>query len=265
MNIINKVLIICCLALVSCSNNRKLPIEQEIQGIWFNGYSSLYFNENDCLIRKSKIQKIKFNSNDSFTIIDNDSLKKQEIYIPKIINDTLWLNKNDTRLQAYTKCNPRHSEEIKQLQYSQLTDYNKYNLEINENLEFKLELHIYVSSKIKDGKYKGRISPKLYTYINQHFQLMELDQSNKLKNGIVSDIQEWAAIIQTQKGEEHTFYYNYENNGRGHKIFEFAMNTLPFLLELNETTLEINLDKIENFRTSEFERNIQETNSKLKD
>lgn len=262
-----RLLIFSLLVLINCNPKNKLPLNQEIQGIWCNNFGiciCAYFADENCVIEKAKIQKIISNDNSKLQVVDLESKGDTIIYEPEIIKDTLWLNKSKkTVLKAYTRCDLQHNEAIKNFKFSQSSASNEYSFELNDSLEFQLRIWNY--HKIKKGNYKGQITQELNTYINNYFRLLELDKSNKLKLGITSDIQEWASIVRTQKGEEYKFYYNYENNKREHNAFGFAMYFLPFLLDLNEFSEELtsSIDEVENFRISEFNRNIKEINSKL--
>ena len=85
---------------------------------------------------------------------------------------------------------------------------------------------------------------------------MDLSISNDLSKDIISDIQEWGLEINTNEGEKFMLYHNYIDINRNHIAFSHLMSYLPKMLTLNKSTFKDELIGIEEFRKSEFKRNI---------
>ena len=87
---------------------------------------------------------------------------------------------------------------------------------------------------------------------------MDIDISDKMNPNTISYGSGWAAKIHTASNQEIKLYHEYIGINKNHRYFSNFMTFFPFLIKLEEGKFKDELQKIEQFRKNEFDRNIKE-------
>lgn len=121
-------------------------------------------------------------------------------------------------------------------------------------------MEIQFHDTIRSGLYIGTLSPNYTRLLYEFIADMRIEMPGELKPGIISDINEWALILQEKGNKNYYLYHNYAMVDENHKYFSTFMEFLPFVMS-SSGKIEKNKDvmfEAEDFRKSEFQRNLNE-------
>ncbi len=250
MRIKLSILYIAIIGFYSCREQSK----SSISGIWIDDRWDIpiYFNDRSCLIEGLKIEQYS-KERDQIRVENSDG--DVDIYQYILDKDSLFIKSLDKGYSAnLIRGNEVQKIDLKDLYYSSAGEMNEFSIYINSDKEFLLDIKFFWP--LESGKYGGLLSNDEYELIMKLIYQMDLSISNDLSKDIISDIQEWGLEINTNEGEKFMLYHNYLDINRNHNAFSYLMYYLPKMLTLNKSTFKDELIGIEEFRKSEFKRNI---------
>lgn len=245
--------IITLIGLLSCNNNE--PQNISLEGLWVdNFYYYVYFHEGKCLIDRPKMLDYTL-SEGKINVVE--SSKKIKTYEFEFDKDTLRL-KDTTKEHSRncTKTTVKNSLEIKELYYTQVSDFTDFSCFIDGNNYYILDVAYHL--KFETKRYSGTISQDYKDLLLAVIHQMDMNIEPELDSVIVSDIPEWGAKFVDKTGKEYKLYHNYLGMNKDHDTFQVLMSYFPNFVELENGVFDNELEEIEFFRKNEFKRNIKE-------
>ncbi len=243
-----------CMLMAGCQKGNMSTVQPE--GLWCDGRQHcISFQGEKCMLDNVWFYDYKLNK-DSLLLSKYDSLFST--YLIQFDKNILRIKKPiERRWRSFTMQSSINDVEVLTLSYSQASDFAEFSVNIFQSGAFVM--NIVYHPVLDSGVYEGILAHNYQAHLTRLIHAMEMNISTKLNWRIISDIQEWALVLTTNKNEKIHLYHNYIDITRKHQNFARFMNYFPLIAK--ERGGQTNSKKLyfeaKDYMKNEFKRNMK--------
>lgn len=258
MNSYKIILLLLSLLLLPNCSPKPTPIttQKKIQGLWCDEQDQPhFFLEKECLL--NRLGFVPYIVSDSSIIIQRKE-GRDEYRLTTPHPDTLliWETKAKRRQRLYR---PKRNNSITftAIEYAQLTAFDSFATIIT--MDGRVDLTITFHPTMETGFYQGQLDEKYIFLLQELLASLDPVVEPVFNPYIISDIQEWAAVLHSETADSFQLYHNYQGIDAVQKSLASLLNFLPNLVQYQKVREGKNkTHTIQAFRKDEAQRNLQD-------
>jgi len=172
--------------------------------------------------------------------------------------DTLLIKETKAkRWQRLYQPKRRNTIAFTTIEYTQLTSFDSFAAFITN--EGQVDLTITFHPTIEAGHYQGQLNDKYRLLLQELLASFDPVVEPVFNPYIISDIQEWVAILHTETGGSFQLYHNYQGIDPIQRSLANCLGLLPTLIPYQKIEKSRNeTQAIQDFRKDEAHRNLQD-------
>lgn len=225
-------------------------------GLWCDEHDQPhFFQEKECLLNHLKF--VPYIVSDSSIIVQRKA-GRDEYRLSTPHPDTLLIRETKAkRWQRFYKPKRNNSITFTAIEYAQLTPFDSFAAIIT--MDGQVDLTITFHPTMEAGLYQGQLDEKYGFLLQELLACLDPVVAPVFNPYIISDSQEWAAILHSVAADAFHLYHNYQGTDPIQKSLASLLNFLPNLIQYQKVDKGKNRTQaIQAFRKEEAKRNLQD-------